>query len=68
MALSPFSHPPAWVDAITVVEDVGRPIAGFGGWAAGDVVDRRLGPRPGGVAVEEDVVAAVVVPPVAILL
>src|SRR5712692_1953527 len=68
--LSPFafSHPPAWVDAIAVIKDVGRPIAGFRGWTASEIVCRFLRLRPGSVAVEEDVVAAVVMPPVAVPL
>src|SRR5436190_10994421 len=61
-------HPPAWVHAVAVVEDVGRPVARLRGRTARQVIRGRLRARPAGVAVEEDIVAAVVVPLVAVLL
>src|SRR5438477_532919 len=69
-SVSPFrpSHAPARVRAVAIVTDVGRPIARFRGETASDVVRRRLRARPGGMAIEEDVVAAIVVALIAVLL
>src|SRR5438045_234215 len=60
-------HPPAWVRAVAIVEDVGRPVTRLRGRTARHVVGGRLRARPAGVAVEEDVVAAVVVALIAVL-
>src|SRR5207244_2752532 len=51
-----FSHAPARMDAVAVVEDVGRPVARFRGRTASDVVRGGFRTRPAGMAVEEDVV------------
>src|SRR5947207_3121048 len=64
----PGSHPPAWVDPVAVVEHVFLAIARLGRRAADDIIGGLFRPRPAGVAIKEDIVAAHVMAPVPVLL